>query len=175
MKKLLSLALVVAVAAGSQAALFNVLGFAPAATENFDTTPPGAYGWFPSMGGFAQTQMIGAGGALSVGNFGALLPSLTAPHSMFGRNCDVAWRFAAPIRFFGGYFRVPNVGAGVTRAQFRFYDAGGVLVGLTSAPVGVAAWQWRGWFSNIPFVRVEVLGNGPLPGYVGHDNVSIAP
>jgi hypothetical protein len=142
--------------------------------ERFDALAPGGYAGFAGFGGAGVLTRIGAGGALFVNNNPGILPSLTFPNAMFGRGVNVRIAFAQRRKRFGGYFRVPFAGVPVNMAMYRFYQ-GAVLVAVTIAPVNNAGYLWRGWDLGAigGFDRVEIFGNGGIPGYVGMDNLVV--
>ncbi len=93
---------------------------------------------------------------------------------MFGRGTDVRIDFSSVRRLFGGYFRVPNAGIAVPDATFVFYK-GGAFIGAAVVPVNNGAWAWAGYdLSGLGgYDRVEIIGSGSLPGYVGMDVMSL--
>lgn len=141
--------------------------------ELFDTLAPTSYVSFPAFAGAGAFSRIGVGGLLVVTNNAALLPSITAPNAMFGRGVDVNVRFATRYKRFGGWYRVPNAGVPVTTVKFVFYQ-GAVPIGVSvGGPVNMFGYTWYGYDLGPlgGYDRVEIYGNGPLPGYVGMDNV----
>ena len=132
----------------------------------------GSYTNFVGFGGQAGFTRVVPANGLIVNNNPATLPPISMPNDMFGRGADVRIRFQSPHKWFGGMFRVPNAGIAVNMATFRFFQ-GAVLVGVAVGPVNNAAWTWHGYdLSSLGgYDRVEILGNGGLPGYVGMDNL----
>lgn len=180
LRKIACLALLALVGAAS-AVVFPVGPFPPSPPaannfENFDAIPPGSYVSFPAMNGFAAFARIGGANALVVDN--GIMPGLSAPNSMWGRGCDVEFRYNGLRRRFGGFMRQVPVGPNPNGVLVQFYQ-GAVLVGAAVAPIAIGGgpWvpgMWRGWFSTVPFNRVLIIGlGGTLPGYVAMDNVRV--
>lgn len=138
--------------------------------ENFDAMTAGSYTSFPAMAGAAWVARIGTGGLLHID--GTLLPALSPPHSMWGRGVDVLWRFSTTKRWFGGFFRAVAAGFPVTAMTVRFFN-GAMPVGSVVVPISTTSWGWRGWIVPCQFDRVEIYGNGSLPGYVGMDDIRV--
>jgi hypothetical protein len=172
MKKLLLSLSALAAPFAAQAIVIPIFfPFTPTMSENFDTFTPGTYSTHPVFGGFGTTNMIGTGGLLVVDNF--QVPALSAPNCFWGRGVDVEWKVPVPMRRFGGWFRRVQVGVVINSATFRFYDASNNPLGSMTVPL-TNTWTWRG-FRTLPakWSRVEVIGNGPFPGLVAHDDVRI--
>ncbi len=175
MRRFLALASLATVAAASQAQI-SIPPFPTWINEQYDSMGIGAYSSFPSMGPWAVTTAIPPAGLMAVlATTGAPLPPLTGTQAMFGRQCDVEWRFTAPMRRFGGYWRTAVGGAGTTAVRFRFYNTSNVLF-YTSPPLPITTtgYTWYGYWTFQFFSRVEVIGV-PGPGYVGHDDTRARP
>jgi hypothetical protein len=56
--------------------------------------------------------------------------------------------------------------------KFNFYDISNVLIGSAVVPL-TTAWTWIGFATSPMWTRVEVIGNGSLPGYVAFDETRI--
>jgi hypothetical protein len=149
--------------------------FAPSAPiannfERFDSIPPGTYAAVTIMSGGGVVARFSTGGLLVIDN--AILPAFSSPSCLWGRDTPVEYRLVQTKRWFGGYFRVPNVGVPTSSVIIRFYQ-GMTLVGVAVAPVNTSAWQWRGWFVSQGFNRLVVSGNNASGGYVGMDDVRV--
>lgn len=173
MRKLLVLALIGASAA-SQAfvAPFPFFPTSPALIERFDTTAAGAYPLFPVFSGLGICQRIGTGGLLNVG---PPSPFVTTPNGVFGRGVDIQVRINAQMNLFGGFFKQGLFGiVPPTTATFNFYTASNVLIGGMTVPL-TASWQWLGFVVIPKWSRVDIIGNGPLPGYIVMDSIRMFP
>ncbi len=168
-----ALGLISTLCVGAQATVVGVAPFTGLYLENFDSLAPGSYTTLSVFSGNGVLSRIGTGGAMVVGG-GTALPPFSLPNAMFGRGVDTRWVVNTPVTRFGGLFRMANAGVTVTMASFKFYDASNVLVGAATAPINPTSWQWIGWRSTVPFVRVDVSGNGSLNGYVGQDNIRVS-
>lgn len=148
--------------------------FASPTQERFDALAATTYASFTGFSGMAGFSRIGTGGLLLVNNAPAILPPLSLANDMFGRGVNVNIRFQKQYKQFGGYFRVPNAGVVVSVARFDFYR-GGLFVATVTRAVNNLSWQWAGWDLGPDggFDRVEIRGNGALPGYVGMDNLVV--
>lgn len=172
MKKLLGMCF--AVVATSASAQVFPSGFFPTAAnliENYDTTAPGSYISFPMFLGLGAAARLMPVNALLVNNFGTWI---TPPHIMFGRGTDVQIKVGQPMTYFGGWFREAPAGILVTQATFRFYDQFNLPIGSQTAAI-TPFWQWIGWKTIPQWSRVEIIGNGSLPGYVAFDETRIRP
>lgn len=171
MRKLLCL-LALTVASAIQAQVFPSGPFpaVPPYIDGFDTLAPGSYLSFPMFGGNGAAARIGGVNALLVGNLGGA--ALTPPNYMFGRGADVQIKVAQPMKYFGGFFRVAPAGVVVTQIKFAFYDQFNVFIGSVTVPCP-AGWAWIGWKTSPLWQRVEIYGNGALPGYVAMDEIRV--
>ncbi len=147
--------------------------FAPTIGETFNAIPLGPHVSFIGFAGQGQFSRIGLGGFLRVNNLPLLAP--ISGRDMFGQNVNVRIRYQHPWKQWGGHFRVPNLGVGVTAMGVRFFRAG-LPVGVgVFAPINNAAWQWRGWDLGAlgGYDEVRIYGNAAVPGFVGMENIRV--
>lgn len=173
MKKIITLAFL-AVAGASQAQVFPS-GFFPTAApwiDGFDTLISGSYISFPMFSGNGGAARIGAMNAMVVSNMGGV--ALTPPNYMFGRGTDVQMKVAQPMTYFGGFFQLAPAGVLVTQIKFAFYDSFNNFIGSVVVPCP-GGWTWIGWKTVPQWQRVEIYGNGILPGYVAMDEIRVRP
>jgi len=172
MKKPLVLILIVAATTGL-ATITAIPPFSttPILTENYDAVSAGSHTSFPVFAGRGIASRIGTGGALLVGGISG---PLSPPNAMFGRGVNVRIQLKLPMTMFGGYFKQADAGIKVTKVKFVFYGTGGSIVGSKVEPL-TTAWKWIGFALKPQWSRVDVLGNGTLPGYVMFDNTKIRP
>ena len=173
MKKIITL-LFVAVTSALQAQVFPS-GFFPTTApwvDGFDTLFPGSYVSFPMFSNNGAAARIQPQNALVVGNIGGV--ALTAPNYMFGRGTDVQIKVAQPMTYFGGFFQLAPAGVLVTQIKFAFYDQFNVFIGSVVVPCP-GGWTWIGWKTVPKWQRVEIYGNGTLPGYVAMDEIRVRP
>jgi hypothetical protein len=62
----------------------------------------------------------------------------------------------------------------VTKIKFSFFDQFSLPIGSVVVPCP-AFWSWIGFKTNPNWARVEISGNGILPGYVAMDDTVCSP
>lgn len=68
--------------------------------------------------------------------------------------------FAEPQRAFGGF--LSTVGP-ATDLTLTFYSPDNEILAAIDTSLPLAEWEWRGWYSDVPFNRIEII-NGNFPG-----------
>jgi hypothetical protein len=176
MKKIVALALACAavVTAHAQVTSTGFFGTNPNWREDFDWLPSAtAWSSFNVFFGGGTVNRIGTLGALQVGPPAHIVP-WNSPNAMYGRSVDVEITVSTPMKRFGGYFKLAPSGITVNQATFVFYDASNNLIGVGVSPV-TWGWNWIGWKTVPSWSRVEIYGNGSLPGYIAMDELRVKP
>jgi hypothetical protein len=126
------------------------------------------------FGGAGFIRNLSAGGAIKLEFASQFNGDLVVPISgmMMGQLGIADWVFATPAVRFGGYW---ENNSGANDATVSFFDSADNLLGtvVASVPVSGQQWVWNGWESDAPFVRVHVVGNGVINGFIWYENVQL--
>jgi hypothetical protein len=124
--------------------------------------------------GAGVIRNLSAGGAIKLEFASQFNGDLVVPISgmMMGQLGIADWQFAAPVVRFGGYW---ENNSGASDATVSFFDAADHLLSsvVASVPFNGQHWVWNGWESEVPFVRVHVVGNGVINGFIWYENVQL--
>ncbi len=122
----------------------------------------------------ATLNNLSEGGAIKIEFNSQLNGDLVVPRSgmMVGQLGIGLWDFATPALRFGGYF---ENNSGADDATLFFYDASDNLIDtvIASVPVAGGTWTWNGWQSDVPFQRIEVVGNGVIDGFIWYEDMQL--
>jgi hypothetical protein len=171
-KKLLVLCCLAIVGVG-RAAIIPIGLFPPVYQETFDSMAPGPYTAFPVFAATGAMAAFNGPGDIYVG---PPIAFLSAPNGAMGIDADALIKESVPMRAFGGYFEsgFSSTGVVATAVTFKFYDAGGVLIGTVTHPL-TFAWTWIGYATIPKWAVVKIEGNASSPGFVVMDNLRAAP
>ncbi len=91
---------------------------------------------------------------------------------LIGSTTTQAIEFNTPAFRFGSYFTNTSGADDVTAT---FYDENGEVLGIVNVdvPAPGTLWYWNGWSSDVPFARIEFVGNGLLEGFIWFDDLEV--
>ena len=161
--------------AAASATIVPVGQFVGELSDSFNqNTAPNATQSLDVFQGAATLSNLTEGGAIKVETNSRFNGDLVLPRSrvMVGQLGRGRWEFASPAIRFGGWF---ENNSGADDATLYFYDATDNLIGLAVAgvPADPAGWRWNGWESDLPFTRIDVVGNGVIEGFIWYEDMQL--
>ena len=172
----LALFVLLTLAAAAPGAVSVIGPFAGDLSDTFDQySSVNAVQQLSVFNGAGVIRNLSAGGAIKIEFASQFNGDLVVPISgmMMGQLGIADWVFTTPAARFGGYW---ENNSGASDATVSFFDATDNLVGtaVASVPVSGQQWVWNGWESDVPFVRMHVVGNGVINGFIWYENVQLA-